>query len=509
MVVEPRVHDYRAMTHTSNLPPAASAIVTPRPLVRSVDDRMLAGVSGGIAGRLGVDAVIIRVLTVVLSLFGGAGVLLYALGWLLLPAGDGRGRSELEDAFDARTKERGRHLLIVLGLVLAIGISSLVVFSSSAVPGLLVVLTAVTLLLLDRRDPGRASGPYGQAGVGPAQSSRVGAGQPTTVPYASQGPESSQRVADPASRSTWHGQQSTVPGTENPLGATSPTTGQAPIGAEATSVLHPSAEPTTTLDARVTPTAELSSSAATLAGESPMGSGAPPPVPPQVGRPDFVGPPRPPPPLPRDRSHLGLLTASVALLALGALALADLAALEVPGGAYVALALAVVALGLLIGAWFGRSRGLIVLGVVLSAALVPAVVVDTATDGDWSELRRWGRTETAYFTPGSTAEIAPAYEIGSGRFALDLRGLDFSGEAVSTEVDAGAGEVLILVPANVDVAVSAALGVGELVLFDYTSGGIRLSRALTEVGADGVGGGELDLTVAANIGRVEVFREAA
>src|SRR5689334_2470830 len=54
-------------------------------LERSVDDRVLAGVCGGIAEHFAIDATIVRVAAVVLTIFGGAGVLLYIVGWVMLP----------------------------------------------------------------------------------------------------------------------------------------------------------------------------------------------------------------------------------------------------------------------------------------------------------------------------------------------------------------------------------------------------------------------------------------
>ena len=44
-----------------------------RQLRRSGDDRMLAGVAGGIARRLGVDVTLVRVIVAALGLFTGAG----------------------------------------------------------------------------------------------------------------------------------------------------------------------------------------------------------------------------------------------------------------------------------------------------------------------------------------------------------------------------------------------------------------------------------------------------
>ncbi|MDX6203949.1 MAG: hypothetical protein QOF39_6, partial [Frankiales bacterium] len=58
---------------------------TVRPLLRSRDDRVLAGVAGGLGRWLDVDPVIFRVTFGVLSLFGGLGILAYLVGYLLIP----------------------------------------------------------------------------------------------------------------------------------------------------------------------------------------------------------------------------------------------------------------------------------------------------------------------------------------------------------------------------------------------------------------------------------------
>jgi phage shock protein PspC (stress-responsive transcriptional regulator) len=61
-------------------------------LRRSTDDRMLAGVAGGIARYLNVDATLVRIGMVVLTLLTGAGAALYIAAWLLIPA-DGEDQS--------------------------------------------------------------------------------------------------------------------------------------------------------------------------------------------------------------------------------------------------------------------------------------------------------------------------------------------------------------------------------------------------------------------------------
>lgn len=54
---------------------------------RSTTDRMLAGVCGGLAADLGVDAALLRIAVLVLTLVsGGAFALVYLAAWLVAPA---------------------------------------------------------------------------------------------------------------------------------------------------------------------------------------------------------------------------------------------------------------------------------------------------------------------------------------------------------------------------------------------------------------------------------------
>ena len=54
-------------------------------LYRTVDDKVIAGVSGGLAEYFDVDVVIFRLLFVLLVLFGGGGVLAYIVMWIVIP----------------------------------------------------------------------------------------------------------------------------------------------------------------------------------------------------------------------------------------------------------------------------------------------------------------------------------------------------------------------------------------------------------------------------------------
>ena len=66
-----------------------------RPLRRRADDRMLAGVAGGLGDYTGLDPVIFRIGFIFLAVLGGAGVALYLLAWLLIPkASEDRSRAE-------------------------------------------------------------------------------------------------------------------------------------------------------------------------------------------------------------------------------------------------------------------------------------------------------------------------------------------------------------------------------------------------------------------------------
>ena len=70
-------------------------------LRRSTEDRMLAGVAGGLARYLDVDATLVRIAFVVLTVVGGAGVPLYLASWLLIPE-DGADQSIAASFLDSR-----------------------------------------------------------------------------------------------------------------------------------------------------------------------------------------------------------------------------------------------------------------------------------------------------------------------------------------------------------------------------------------------------------------------
>jgi phage shock protein C len=56
-----------------------------RRLQRSRDEKIIGGVCGGLAEYFNVDPVLVRVILAVITLMGGAGILLYLILWAVVP----------------------------------------------------------------------------------------------------------------------------------------------------------------------------------------------------------------------------------------------------------------------------------------------------------------------------------------------------------------------------------------------------------------------------------------
>ncbi|MBL0748740.1 PspC domain-containing protein [Nocardioides sp. G10] len=87
-------------------------------LRRSVTDRHIAGVAGGIARHLDIDAIIVRVALVVGVFFGGAGLLLYVGAWLLVPE---EGTDDEPLGLDRRSRSMALAGVGILALLAAVG----------------------------------------------------------------------------------------------------------------------------------------------------------------------------------------------------------------------------------------------------------------------------------------------------------------------------------------------------------------------------------------------------
>lgn len=96
----------------------------PRVLRRSRDDRVIGGVCAGLGRYLGVDPVLLRIAFVVLAIAGGGGVILYIVGWVLIPEekpGEALGAKPPSSAESLRLIAGGT--LIAVGLLLLLNLS--------------------------------------------------------------------------------------------------------------------------------------------------------------------------------------------------------------------------------------------------------------------------------------------------------------------------------------------------------------------------------------------------
>jgi phage shock protein C len=118
--------DVQATPHTAEADPTAAPGVPPpsaeqKLLRRSRDDRIIAGVCGGLARYFGVDPVLVRVIAVLLAVFGGSGVVLYLIAWVAIPeAAEG-------DAPAAAVGTSPEVVRLVLGAIL-VGVGALILF---------------------------------------------------------------------------------------------------------------------------------------------------------------------------------------------------------------------------------------------------------------------------------------------------------------------------------------------------------------------------------------------
>lgn len=74
-------------------------------LYRAEDNQVLAGVAGGLGKYFEVDPVLIRLLFVLLTVFGGSGVLIYVVLWLVIPQ-----KSQLADNTETVMRQNAQEI---------------------------------------------------------------------------------------------------------------------------------------------------------------------------------------------------------------------------------------------------------------------------------------------------------------------------------------------------------------------------------------------------------------
>src|SRR4051794_31933217 len=105
------------VTVTPERPEGVRAPAPPSPpqrLRRDSDRALLGGVCAGIANRLGIDPLIVRLAFVAAAVAGGWGIVLYLLGWGFIPAEAGEGRAPVRRLTVGR---KGWQVAIGIGLL--------------------------------------------------------------------------------------------------------------------------------------------------------------------------------------------------------------------------------------------------------------------------------------------------------------------------------------------------------------------------------------------------------
>ncbi|MGW4478067.1 PspC domain-containing protein [Rhodococcus triatomae] len=444
----------------------------------------IAGVAAGVGRRYDVDPVLIRIAFVVSTIFGGAGIVLYLAAWLLLPrAGDDTSAAESLLGRGQSSESSTKTIVLVVALMIAastlgpLGVS----FGGSGLFSLALMLGGLWLLFQRRPHPpaplhdsdpwaGITTPPPGyppSAGYGTSAYASPGvfATLPKTYepsPFGAAPAEAtpSAAAAEPAS--------DVAAATQTPNTATAPPSGDPEasgrIGADAGAPTDVTAPP-----------------AWDPLGVAPFAWDLPEPAP--APKPPTARPERP-------KSRLTSVVLGLAILATAAAwAVAAATGWEWLSPARIgAVGLAVIGIGLVVGAFLRRGYGLLVVTGPLTGFVVLASLVGPI---DWDSENVGTRT----WTPATAADIQPEYTGRFGEFTLDLSALELT-ENKTVDVDLRMGSFTVLVPENMNVVNHCSMTVGDAQC---------LPEGLTG-GPDGTDGPVLTLNMNGRMGNLEVHR---
>jgi phage shock protein PspC (stress-responsive transcriptional regulator) len=415
-------------------------------LPRSQDRRVLAGVCAGLGRHTRIDPVVFRVGFALLVPAGGAGIPLYILAALLMPADEVR-----PAPIEQMVKRRFDADAVLTILTALLGVAVLLSLPGSGPNGLdgsLTLVTVFALVLLVAH--GR--------GVDLIQLTR-------TLPERIQG-----RPAEPH-------ESATAPGAYGPVNPH--TTQEATMRPEmvdlATLHTRPSAAPIGTYDL----------------GDDPA-----------EPRPSGFAPASAVARSPRRRSLLAPLTLLIALLV--AAVMCPIAA-AYPQKAHLPIVLgaglAVIALGLVVGSWYGRPRGLVAVGTLLSVALVTSSVATAVPAG--------GRFGHVTWRPVDAGQSDQTYRVTVGQGAIDLTELPLKpGQRIKVRAELGVGEIRVRLPRTARVELHATAGLGDVTVDGRVTGGpwARVNEILQPESGSAADPPTIELSFNGKVGDLEVTR---
>lgn len=198
----------------------------------------------------------------------------------------------------------------------------------------------------------------------------------------------------------------------------------------------------------------------------------------------------------RPKSPLGILTLSAAFCLCGLLILlGNLGVSDVGVGQIAAAGLAVTGLGLLVGAWWGRSRLLILVGLLLLPVVVVTGFIHFPLRGSVG-----GREVYAL----SIEDVDSSYEMLVGTMSVDLLQVKDFPAHTELNFDVAAGRVTIYVPERVGVRVNGDIEWGNAIVGRGREQGEDLHFENAVAGQPGAG--ELEINFKGGIASLYVER---
>jgi hypothetical protein len=186
-------------------------------------------------------------------------------------------------------------------------------------------------------------------------------------------------------------------------------------------------------------------------------------------------------------------------IALGVLALLDNTTTLVDPATrhYLALAMTILGIGLLVGAFAGRARWLALVGLLGLPILFGSPALEYDFD-DWNAA-------TVSQTPTTFADLDGIYEHSIGELVIDLRELPWDGELVELDASLGIGELRILLPETISIIGHAEASIGHVEFDNRQSSGLSPNLPFDVTGTEGT----LELSASLGIGEIDIDRYPA